>query len=135
VPGRGLARLLYKFPLDYPRSGAAVAPWPAAYAKLPVPVEWAFVTSVAPLVMPLAMAPSNVPLAVAVVLGPIPIAKLVAVLVQVEPPELPALTPLMDAQVAFAAPAPLSDAMASAPEAAAPSSSPLATRSVHCALC
>jgi hypothetical protein len=43
--------------------------------------------------------------------------------------------PLMDAQVALAAPAPLSDAMASAPEAAAPSSSPPASRSLVIARC
>jgi hypothetical protein len=96
---------------------------------LPVPV------AVALEFVPTAMALLNVPVAVDVVLLPIPTAKLVAVLVQVEPPELPALMPLMDAQVALAAPAPLSDAIANAPEAAAPSSRPPASRFFELAVC
>ena len=53
---------------------------PAARARLPVP------TAVAEASVPAAMAPSKSPVAVDVVLVPSPTAKLVAVLVQVEPP-------------------------------------------------
>src|SRR6185312_4282548 len=94
-------------------------------ARLRAPVEAARVASFAPL-SPTATAPVNNPLAIAVVLSPIPIAKLVGVLVQVEPPELPALRPLIDAHVALAAPAPTS-AVAARPDATAPRSTPPVT--------
>src|SRR6185312_6496867 len=94
-------------------------------ARLKAPVEAARVASFAPL-SPTAIAPVNSPLAIAVVLSPIPIAKLVGVLVQVEPPELPALRPLIDAHVALAAPAPPS-AAAAKPDATAPRSTPPVT--------
>jgi len=74
------------------------------------------------------------PSAVDVVLLPTPIAKLAGVLVQVEPPELPVLMPLIDAQLALAIPAEPSDAMASAPDAAAPSSRPPVNRFLEIAV-
>jgi hypothetical protein len=80
------------------------------------------------------MAPLSVPLATEFVLLPTPIAKLPGSLVHVEPPELPALMPLMDAQVALAAPAPLS-AAAAKPDATALSSTPQASLLFEIALC
>src|SRR6185312_12655386 len=84
--------------------------------------------------MPMAIAPLNSPAAAAVVLSPMPIAKLLGELVQTEPPELPALMPLIDAHEAIAAPAPLSAAAAS-PDATAPSRRPPASLSLGVACC
>jgi len=97
---------------------------PAASAKLNAPVDDAVVASVAPLLAPTAIAPVKSPLALANVLSPIPIAKLVGVLVHAEPPELPALIPLIDAHVAPADPA---EPNVAAPAAAATSSTPPAS--------
>ena len=68
------------------------------------------------------MAPLKSPWALTSVPGPSPIAKLVGVLVQ----PAPAPTPLIDAHVALAAPAP-PNAAAASPDATAPSSSPPAS--------
>src|SRR5262249_17213563 len=124
-------------------AAAAVTPVPCAMARLPnapfvlasaflplaraklkaPPFELTAVLSVAPLSSPYAPAPSKTPVAFAVVLGPIPTAKLSGPLVQLPPPELPVLMPLIDAQFAVAVPAPLS-AAAAKPDATAPSSTP-----------
>jgi len=75
------------------------------------------------------MAPVNCPTAWACVKSPIPIAKLVAVLEHVEPPELPALMPLIDAHVALAD---VADPSAAAATPAAASSTP--PESLCCAI-
>src|SRR6185312_17277463 len=98
-------------------------PSAAAKFKLPVFCAEAF--------LPAAMAPLKSPFELAVVPSPSPIAKLVGVLVQ--PPLLP--TPLIDAHVAAAVPALPSAAVASAPEAAATSNIPPASRCFDGVLC
>jgi len=93
-----------------------------AQARLNVPPA-----AVALLLSPKARAPLNCPCPVAVAPWPLAIAKLVPVLEQVAPPDPdPAVTPLIDAHVAPAGPAP-HNAAAAKPEAIAPSRIPPAS--------